>query len=237
MTEFAQELRHYCRNDRTKLKEPVGNPRDAFCCRGCHSSFYRNRCIVCERPFKRRQENQRVCRKPRCRNAFKAGLVQSRYLASSSAKLASKTLDFIGSKVALKGDRPWRIVAGPPLTPNQLHCATVSDGSDCQWRGGDYERLEAKNRTALKAAEQAEIEANGEFTEPEWREVISPDGIRCFVTRFRDGGAPLSPLPADDTVKRSDWKPCSPSVPVADDLSIPDFLKRDKRDGILEAAE
>ena len=26
---------------------------------------------------------------------------------------------------------------------------------------------------------------------------------------------------------QSDWKPCSPSVPVADDLSIPDFLKRE----------
>jgi hypothetical protein len=26
---------------------------------------------------------------------------------------------------------------------------------------------------------------------------------------------------------QSDWKPCSPSFPVADDLSIPDFLKRE----------
>ena len=82
-----------------------------------------------------------------------------------------------------KPDR-WHIVADPPLTPNQLHCATVPDGSDCQWKGAEYERLEAKNRTALKAAEQAEIDANGEFTQPEWREVISPDGIRCFVTRY-----------------------------------------------------
>jgi hypothetical protein len=42
---------------------------------------------------------------------------------------------------------------------------------------------------------------------------------------------------------QSDWKPSSPSVPVADDLSIPDFLKREPAavsespDGILEAAE
>jgi hypothetical protein len=42
---------------------------------------------------------------------------------------------------------------------------------------------------------------------------------------------------------QSDWKPCSPSVPVADDLSIPDFLKREPAavsespDGILEAVE
>src|SRR6185437_11590535 len=31
-----------------------------------------------------------------------------------------------------------------------------------------------------------EIEANGYFTEPDWKEVISPDGVRCFATRFRE---------------------------------------------------
>jgi hypothetical protein len=42
---------------------------------------------------------------------------------------------------------------------------------------------------------------------------------------------------------QSDWRSCSPSVLVADDLSIPDFLKREpvgvseSPDGILEAAE
>jgi hypothetical protein len=156
-------------------------------------------------------------------------------LGSAPAANGSRNPIKPGIKTADFDDRPWHIVAGPPLTPNQLHCATVPDGSDCEWKGGEYERLEAKNRTALKPAEQAEIEANGEFTEPEWREVISPDGIRCFVTRFRDGGAPLSPLPADDTVKRSDWRPCSPSVAV--------FLKREPAavsespDGLLVAAE
>jgi hypothetical protein len=63
---------------------------------------------------------------------------------------------------------------------------------------------------------------------------------------YRFPGAPtidLSPLPADDTVKRSDWAPCSPSVPVADEFSIPDFLKREPAavsespEGLLVAAE
>jgi len=63
---------------------------------------------------------------------------------------------------------------------------------------------------------------------------------------YRFPGAPtiaLSPLPADDTVKRSDWTPCSPSVAVAEDLSIPDFLKRqpatlsESAECLLEAAE
>src|SRR5262249_35007426 len=34
------------------------------------------------------------------------------------------------------------------------------------------------------------------------------------------------PIPVDVTTQ-SRWEPCVPSVPVADDLSIPDFLKRE----------
>src|SRR5262249_48255620 len=63
------------------------------------------------------------------------------------------------------------------------------------WGGGDYRRIEAKNRAALKAAEQAEIEATGEFAEPDWHEVVSPDGVRCLVTRFRDQDRCHDPVP------------------------------------------
>jgi hypothetical protein len=47
---FAQDLRHYCRNPRcrSKLPSPTDNHHRAFCCKGCHSSFYLKRCIVCE---------------------------------------------------------------------------------------------------------------------------------------------------------------------------------------------
>jgi hypothetical protein len=40
-------LRHRCRNPkcRGKLKTPVENERDAFCTRGCYTSFYRHRCL------------------------------------------------------------------------------------------------------------------------------------------------------------------------------------------------
>jgi hypothetical protein len=45
------ELCHRCRNPRcrTKLPAAVENKRKAFCCRGCHSAFYRTRCLVCEK--------------------------------------------------------------------------------------------------------------------------------------------------------------------------------------------
>ena len=52
--------------------------------------------------------------------------------------------------------------------------------SNCQWKGGEFERVEAKNRAALKAADEAAIEANGYFTDPDWREVVSPDGVKVL---------------------------------------------------------
>jgi hypothetical protein len=213
MTDFKQEFRHYCRNPhcRSKLPAPVSNPREAFCAAGCHSSFYLKRCLICEGPIDRRNARQRVCRKSKCRAAFRGRSGLGRYLLSSSAASASKTPDSIDSKPAPKTDRAWYIVAGPPLTPSQLHCATVPDGPDGRWEGGEFYRIEAKNRAALKAAEQAEIEANGYFTDPEWREVISPDGVKCFVTRF------ATPQ------KQPRRKQASPLIP--DDLSIPAFLR------------
>ena len=151
-----------------------------------------------------------VCfaRKPRAATLFHVVLLVA---------ATSKTPDFIGPKEALKPDRAWRIIAGPALTASQLHCATVPDGEIVDgkptWDGGSYERIEAQNRKALKAhfakaAEEAETESNGYFTDPEWREVISPDGVLCYVTRFR---------PAT-TVKSQRHIP--------DDLSIPPFLDR-----------
>jgi hypothetical protein len=107
----------------------------------------------------------------------------------------------------------WRQIAGPPLTPDQLRAATVPDGPARLWKGGEFERIEAKNRAALKTAEEAAVEANGQFTEPDWREVVSPDGVvGCFVTRFRDQQPARGPVLAQ--------------VPLPDDMSIPSFLDR-----------
>jgi hypothetical protein len=30
------------------------------------------------------------------------------------------------------------------MTASQFHCATVPDGPDCQWKGGEYQRIEAR---------------------------------------------------------------------------------------------
>ena len=81
MTEFIQEVRYRCRNlrCRSKLPAPVANTREAFCARGCHSSFYRKRCLVCEGPMERKTERQLVCGKRTCRNALQARSDLGRY--------------------------------------------------------------------------------------------------------------------------------------------------------------
>jgi hypothetical protein len=131
MYEFVQQERFYCRNPRcrSKLPAPVANPRDAFCARGCHASFYLRRCLVCEGPITRKRGDQKLCRKAKCHSAWRARSGFGRYAPLSAAKSAPKTPDFIDSKQALEPDRPWRIIAGPELTASAFHCATVG-----QWR-------------------------------------------------------------------------------------------------------
>src|SRR6516162_4632612 len=58
----AAKTRHYCRNPRcwSKLPAPVENEHHAFCTPGCHASFYRSRCLVCEESMRRKRERQRL---------------------------------------------------------------------------------------------------------------------------------------------------------------------------------
>jgi hypothetical protein len=76
MVDFKQGMRHRCRNPRCKMKlpAPVANEREAFCTRGCHSSFYRTHCRFCEKPIEQPSRGERlICKKSACRNAWKAG--------------------------------------------------------------------------------------------------------------------------------------------------------------------
>jgi hypothetical protein len=137
MTEFAETaMRSMCRNPRccSKLPKPVSNPREAFCARGCHNAFYRKRCLVCEGPIERTREDQKICRKAKCRSAWRARTGFGRYVAPSGAKLPSKNRVNKEAKGAPKLDPrsiSWLVVAGPPegITANAYHCAIVgADG-------------------------------------------------------------------------------------------------------------
>jgi hypothetical protein len=156
MTDFKVELRHYCRNlrCRSKLRAPVANPREAFCVRGCHTSFYLHRCLVCERPV---EERRKVCKRAKCKSALKARFGLGKYHSPQSGFKAQEVPDSIGAKEAAKLDVAWRIVAGPELTPMQLHCATV----------GGKEAVERINGTNLK----------------HWRLANAKAEERCLVKR------------------------------------------------------
>jgi hypothetical protein len=270
MTEFAAEdLRHRCRNPhcRSKLPTPVSNPREAFCVRGCYESFHLKRCRVCEKPLEAKyrkikpkndgdhtkyvkaHNSSRTCGSRDCKRRwrqkdntgrFSAPKQATGYQGSQKSNLRKETPAAQALFSAIRGPK-WRQTIGSPLAPNQFHCATISDGPDSKLQGGDYERLEAKNRAALREhfrelAKQCLIQPH--HGRKEWRHRLTGELILPELPTID-----LSPLPADDTVKRSDWKPCAPSVAIADDLFIPDFLKREPAavsespDGLLEAAE
>jgi hypothetical protein len=84
MTEFAETLRHYCRNPRcrSKLKEPVDAHR-AFCTPGCHSSFYLKRCLVCENDKPAGSTARRkLCRRPKCEGRYRKNSAHYSFLGA-----------------------------------------------------------------------------------------------------------------------------------------------------------
>ena len=216
MTEFDTEVRHYCRNPkcRSKLKAPIANTREAFCTRGCRERFYRLRCYVCEEKKPGRLDAH-TCGRRKCKNAIRS---LKRPEDTSRVEIGLGNPIKSGLPEADKYGRAWKVVSGE-ISPNAFHCATLPDGPNCQWKGGEFERVEAKNRAtrveaknraAPKAADEAAIEANGYFTDPDWHAVVSPDGVRCFVTSFVAPARRARALPQ----------------PLTADLSIPEFLSR-----------
>jgi hypothetical protein len=139
MTVFGETaMRSMCRNPRCrcKLPTPVSNPRDAFCTRGCHSSFYRKRCRVCECAIEQPKRGQRfVCNKPRCYAAFGRREALGRYHPSGEVQINSRNPTKSGLKSGLNRDLrsiSWLVVAGPPegITANAYHCAIVGVTGD-----------------------------------------------------------------------------------------------------------
>jgi hypothetical protein len=208
MTEFAEDLRHRCRNPRCRMKltAPVVNPHKAFCTRGCHSSFYLKRCLVCENDKPAGSTARRkLCRRPKCEGCYRKNSAHYSFLGAdtTSAANAPRSAQSTGIKSADLDARAWHIVAGPKITAAVYHCATLPVDPDIA----------------------ARVNASSDWGR-----------IRKEITWSK----PRPPAPKE---MQSDWKPSSPSVPVADDLSIPEFLKREpvafseSPDGILEAAE
>ena len=148
------EPRHRCRYCRTTLKAPEDNDRQAFCTRGCHSSHYRKRCVVCEAKFERKNEGQKVCGRRPCRNALKSR--PELYSYARMGQSAGSVIDPLknpikpGIKTRLDGGRPWRQIAGPELSARSFALATLPlDPATAKRVAGDNSRYWREDRESL----------------------------------------------------------------------------------------
>jgi hypothetical protein len=108
-------LRHYCRNKhcRTKLAVPVENEHHAFCARGCHSVFYRLRCLVCEDSMHRKNGRQKFkSGHGRCTNEYRQFPHAYEWGGYRPSRNVNNPLTSAHSTGVKRPD--WRIVAGSP---------------------------------------------------------------------------------------------------------------------------
>jgi len=239
----AHKAKHYCRNlrCRSRLLEPVENERRAFCTRGCHESFYRNRCRVCERDLrktgKRGDAARMYCRPPaNCRREAEKWPEKyggGQWVGFTETKLRSA--HSTGRKTRLAGDRPT------------AHCLR-----DWWWGGDGNHDPSLYDRDGLTMA-RVVLEGDGRYhlrspvTRPRmsWADLgEAKRGAESFALMAmpleavepklaarnkRDNetphpmGPPLNRPPLTDDATSSDWRPTGNGAGVPD---IPDFLRR-----------
>jgi hypothetical protein len=205
MTRAAE--RHMCRNPRcrSRLPAPISNPREAFCARGCHTQFYRKRCIACEQPMQRKRESQQLCGRRKCKNHFaalKAHFSLGRYHPSSAALDASGNPIKPSTSSPLKSDRGWRLVAGP-LVDMRLATIVAADAVK-QADTANRRHWAQAGAAALMQRHHAPVNVVGGYKFPDAAEIeIAPSGNVSTST-------PISGSVITD----------------GDTLDIPEFLKR-----------
>jgi hypothetical protein len=106
-------------------------------------------------------------------------------------------------------------VAGPEWTPTQLRWATVPDGRYGRGEGGEYQRIEARNRVMLQKQQAA-----GGLIQPHHPPINILGG-------YRFPGAPEIGLSATSRPTGATITTTSAvATPINDDLEIPTFLRR-----------
>jgi hypothetical protein len=131
----AMTLRVRCRNQRcrTKLPIPTDNEHKAFCTPYCHRQFYKQKCLVCEKPLPEGYRRQ-LCSKRDCRldyrnfrHAFvlEAAKSEANDHPGPKCKTDARSAHFTGLKSALKAPPTARIIAGPALSEFSLWAATL----------------------------------------------------------------------------------------------------------------
>jgi hypothetical protein len=237
-------MKHYCRNPRCRMKlaEPVDNERRAFCTPRCHESFYRNRCLVCEKELPKGPADRKTCKRAACRSEYQRlphlFAVAKRDPANDTgkAKRPSKTSIKSGSFWCDKSGRGWRWeqygdehwlsnredeVQVRLIPAGELHIVRLSPGID-------YGRLplaDAKRRAISLALARLPLE-------PKYAERLArinelpPDPQQNLVPWAASYLAGLAAV-------KSDAPSIVPDLLYGDDLEIPAFLRRPTKEEVV----
>jgi hypothetical protein len=222
-------LRHRCRSARCggKLKSPTDNLRRAFCCRGCFDSYYRARCLVCERPLKRKTERRRFCNRSACRYEFRRHPEQFYdYPSPGSVYAANASRNPIksGIKNGGKTGRGWRKIAGPELSETSFRLAILPLDPELAARldRRHAEVLEPLFKAKRRADRKAQIKHRN-----------APINV---LGGYRFQGAPeidLSPTDSPEWATASRWTPTGDGDDVE---GIPNSLWRGALKALAQAA-
>ena len=240
-TQLFGRLWHRCRNQRCclKLPAPVENEHHGFCTSGCHASFYRSRCLVCEEPMRRKNERQRfgsghrtcqaeyrrfphVFEPPRHSQLPQAGFSETKLRNAHST----------GLKTGIGGDRsPFKCLARYGWGGDPDH--------------GDHSLYDGNGLTVARIV----LQDDGRYhlrTPATWPRVSWPDLVEArrhaealalvaipvdpkLAARIRRDnetplplGLPLNLQPSQAAAILSDWKPVGTGAAPP----IPDFLRR-----------
>jgi hypothetical protein len=139
---FLSNPRSFCRNPLCKqqLPELVETDQQAFCRRGCRESFYRHRCLVCEKSLA--HEKQKTCSR-RCRAEYRRSphrFQQAKRPVSSSVNLKREVPYSSGFLVRATG-----AARGVATTVNLIQEVPIPRASKWHPAATDWNPLAAAN--------------------------------------------------------------------------------------------
>jgi len=218
----TDHLRHRCRHPRCGLKlrhGPTDNPRAAFCTAKCFDSYFRRRCLVCERPIDRKNERRQLCGRARCRKQFqrhRERFYPPWYRTSVLSPNGLGNADKPGLKSGSKSGRAFRQIAGPELGPTSLRLASLPLDPEFAARiaRANSHYFEALKKSKRAAARKALIKRHH-----------APVNV---LGGYQFSDAPVMDLSPTDLpsewATQSRWQPTGAGADVPD---IPDFLRRE----------
>jgi len=238
--------RHYCRNPRcrSKLAAPVENERRAFCTPRCHESFYRNRCLVCEKDLPKGPANRKTCKRAACRSQYQrfphlfAVAKRDPGNDAGKAKRSQKTTIKSGLFLCDKERRGWRweqygdehwlfnreddVQARLILIGGDRYIVRLSPGIDC---GAPGSLEEAKRRAISLGLARLPLEPKSAERIARINELL-PDPPQNLVPWTASYLAGLAAV-------KSDAPSIVPDLPYGDDLVIPAFLRRPTKEEVV----